>query len=155
MRAHECHAAAHFLVGALVKGCQHMLIRPALELLSIVGLGQIPQRGHIGHMGGLAGRDLPVGIAHVTRQAIEQGKAMHQQSGSSAGDGLVPGAEHLAAAPALLEQGVALGHAAPIGARKIGITCAQLHPKVVERGAAHAGTALDHVQVVRAKQHAR
>ena len=105
-------------------------------------------------MGGLTGRNLPVGIAHVTRQAIEQGKAMHQQSGSSAGDGLVPGAEHLAAAPALLEKGVALGHATPVGTCQIGIARAQLHAKVVERGATHAGTALDHVQVVRAKQHA-
>ena len=155
MRAHECHAAAHFLVGVLVEGREHTLVRPTLELLSIVGLGQIPQRGRIGHMGGLAGRNLSVGIAHVTRQAIEQGKTMHQQSGSSAGDGLVPGAEHLAAAPVLLEKGVALGNAAPIGTRQVGIARAQLHAKVVERGAAHAGTALDHVQVVRAKQHAR
>ena len=80
---------------------------------------------------------------------------MHKQGRPGAGDGLVPGAEHLAAAPALLEKGVALGHATPVGTCQIGIARAQLHPKVVERGAAHAGTALDHVQVVRAKQHAR
>ena len=155
MRSHQRHAAVHFLVGTVVEGLQHTLVRPTLEFLSIVGLGQIPQRGRIGHMGGLTGRDLSVGIAHVTRQAIEQGKTMHQQSGSSAGDRLVPGAEHLAAAPALLEKGVALGHATPVGTCQIGIAHAQLHAKVVERGTAHAGTSFDHVQVIRAKQHAR
>lgn len=90
----------------------------------------------------------------MTRQAIEQGKTMHQQGGSSAGDGLIPGTEHLATAPALLEKGIALGHATPVGTCQIGIARTQLYAKVIERGAAHAGAALDHVQVVRAKQHA-
>ena len=80
---------------------------------------------------------------------------MHEQSRARAGNRIVPRAEHLAAAPGLLEQGVTLGHAATIGARKIGIACAQLHAKVVEGGAAHTGASLNHVQMVGAKQHAR
>ena len=80
---------------------------------------------------------------------------MHEQGGSGPGDGVIPRAKHLAAAPGLLEQGVALRHATPVGARQVGITGAQLYAKVVEGGAAHAGTALDHIQMIGAKQHTR
>ena len=91
----------------------------------------------------------------MARQPVEQGQPVHEQSRARAGNRIVPRAEHLAAAPGLLEQGVTLGHAATIGARKIGIACAQLHAKVVEGGAAHTGASLNHVQMVGAKQHAR
>ena len=37
----------------LIKGGQHALVRPALQLFAILDLGQIPQRGRIGHVGGL------------------------------------------------------------------------------------------------------
>ena len=155
MRTHECHAAAHFLVGVLVEGREHTFVRPVFKLFACIGLGQIPQRGHIGHVGVLAGRHLPIRGAHMARQPVEQGQAMHKQGRPGAGNGVIPRAEHLAAAPVLLEKGVALGHATPVGTCQIGIARAQLHAKVVERGAAHVGTSLDHVQVVRAKQHAR
>ena len=152
---HERHAAAHLLVGALVERRQHALVRPALQLFSVLGLGQIPQRGHVGHVRGLAGRHLSVSIAHMARQSVDQGQTMHEQGRARTGKRFIPGAKHLAAAPALLEQGIALRHAAAIGARKVGVACTQLHAKVVERGAADAGATLDHIQVVRAKQNAR
>ena len=53
MRPHQRHAAANFLAGVLIKGGQHALVRPALQLFAILDLGQIPQRGRIGHVGGL------------------------------------------------------------------------------------------------------
>ena len=91
----------------------------------------------------------------MARQPVEQGQTMHEQGRTGAGDRFVPGAEHLAAAPGLLEQGIALGHAAPVGTSQIGIARTQLNAKVIECGAAHAGPTLDHIQVVRAKQNAR
>ena len=71
MRSHQRHAAANFLVGALIKGSQHALVRPALQLFAIIDLGQIPQRGRIGHAGSLAGRHLTVGSVHMARQPVE------------------------------------------------------------------------------------
>ena len=91
----------------------------------------------------------------MARQPVEQGQPVHEQGRARTGNRIVPRAEHLAAAPGLLEQGVTLGHAAPISARKIGIACAQLHAKVIEGGAAHTGASLNHVQMVGTKQHAR
>ena len=80
---------------------------------------------------------------------------MHEQGRTGAGERFVPGAEHLAAAPGLLEQGIALAHAAPVGTSQIGIARAQLNAKVIKCGTALDGTPLDHIQVVRAKQNAR
>ena len=155
MRTHECHAAANFLIGALVERREHALVCPAPQLLAVIGLGQLPQRGRIGHIGLLPGRNQPVGIAHVSGQAIEQGQAVYQQGRSGAGNRLIPRTEHLTAAPCLFEQGVTLRHAAAIGACQIGIAGAQLHAKVIERGATHAGTALNHIQMIGAEQNTR
>ena len=78
----------------------------------------------------------------MARQSVEQGQTMHEQGGPGASDGVIPCAEHLAAAPGLLEQGVALRHATPVGARQVGVTGAQLHAKVVEGGPTHAAPRL-------------
>ena len=155
MRTHKRHAAAHLLIGTLIEGREHMLVRPALKFLAPLGLRQIPQCGHIGHACVLTGRHLPIRGARMACQSVEQGQTMHEQGGPGASDGVIPCAEHLAAAPGLLEQGVALRHATPVGARQVGVTGAQLHAKVVEGGPTHAGTAFDHIQMIGAKKHAR
>ena len=115
----------------------------------------VEHRRLIGDIRSLAGRDGRIRLHKPRAKPLEQRQAVHHERRPRLRERVVPRNEHLARAPPLLEEGVALLHEALVGAQKLRVLLVELHAESVERRAADACRSLDHVEVVRAEQHAR